>query len=80
MNKSQLRVILKKLDIPHTNQNKFEMIRLIIHPLRPYSYKMEIKENRKICQELALNTIGKNRRKNLRLLAGTSLYSDMLDS
>ena len=75
MNNSQLKIILKKLDISHTNQNKSEMIHLILQPFR--SYKMEVKENREICQVLALNTIAKNRRKNLRLLAGTSLYSDM---
>jgi len=33
------------------------MIRLILHPLK--SHKTEVKENREICQELALNT-GRN--------------------
>ena len=75
MDRSQLKNILEKLEIEYSGKEKPEMIRLILLPLQ--SYKMEVKENRKICQDLALNTIAKNRRKNLRLLAGTSLYSDM---
>ena len=75
IDRSQLKNILKKLEIEYSGKEKSEMIRLILLPLQ--SYKMEVKENRKICQDIALNTIAKNRRKNLRLLAGTSLYSDM---
>ena len=57
MTGTQLKNILEKLEIEYPGRNKSEMVRLILHPLK--SHKTEVKENREICQELALNT-GRN--------------------
>ena len=75
MNKEQLKSIIKYLNLSYNSKNKQEMVNKILEPLK--NYEMDSQENREICQDLALNTISKNKRKNLRLLAGTSMYSDM---
>lgn len=76
--KDDLIYIMKKLEIKiPNNSTKKMLIKDILKPLQKKMYRMYGKSNRKECQELAFKTIKKNKRKNLRLLAGTSLYSDM---
>ena len=78
MNIKDLKYILKILDINISkNTNKKILIKKILSPLQNKMYRMNEKSKRKQCQELAFKTILKNKRKNLRLLAGTSYYSDM---
>lgn len=72
---SELSSIMNKLGIGIPRKaTKKKMIKQLLKPLREKVCK---KSDRKICQEIAFKTILKNKRKNLRLLAGTSLYSDM---
>ena len=78
MNIEDLKYIIKILDINISkNRDKKILIKKILSPLQNKIYRMNDKSKRKQCQELAFKTILKNKRKNLRLLAGTSYYSDM---
>ena len=78
LDKKDLIYIMKQLNINiPKNATKKQMINNILEPIKKEKYKMDEKSNREKCKDLAFKTIIGNKRQNLRLLAGTSLYGDM---